>query len=118
MKNFLIFPGSETKLLTGLELGCSGIISAVCNVTAALARKVYDDFNNKEKQKFNEKLCSVRSVFDNYNLISALHSFMSVENNKFSKVLPPLALLSDNDKNELILKLKKLDFFPDRNMAA
>ncbi len=118
IKNFLIFPGSETKLLKGLELGCSGIISAVCNVTAALARKVYDDFNNKEKQKFNEKLCSVRSVFDNYNLISALHSFMSVENNKFSKVLPPLALLSDNDKKELILKLKKLDFFPDRNMAA
>ena len=42
--NFLIFPGSETKLLKGLELGCSGIISAICNVTAPLARKVYEDF--------------------------------------------------------------------------
>ena len=39
--NFLIFPGSETKLLKGLELGCSGIISAICNVTASLSRKVY-----------------------------------------------------------------------------
>ena len=37
--NFLIFPGSETKLLKGLEIGCSGIISAVCNVTALLASK-------------------------------------------------------------------------------
>ena len=47
--NFLIFPGSETKLIKGLKLGASGIISAVCNVTATLARKVYDDFYNKKK---------------------------------------------------------------------
>jgi len=47
--NFLIFPGSEVKLLKGLELGNSGIISAVCNVTASLARKVYEDFHNKKK---------------------------------------------------------------------
>jgi len=46
--NFLVIPGSETKLLKGLQLGNSGIISAICNVTASLARKVYDDFNNKK----------------------------------------------------------------------
>ena len=38
--NFLIFPGSEVKLLKGLELGNSGVISAICNVTGTLARKV------------------------------------------------------------------------------
>ena len=58
--NFLIFPGSELKLLKGLELGNNGIISATCNVTGSLARKVYDDFHNKKKQTFNEKLCSIR----------------------------------------------------------
>ena len=57
INNFSIFPGSETKLLKGLELGCNGIISAVCNVTAPLARKVYDDFMNKKPQTANEKLC-------------------------------------------------------------
>ena len=112
IKNFLIFPGSETKLLKGLELGCSGIISAVCNVTGVLARKVYDDFDKKNKQTFNERLCSIRNIFDNYNLISGLHSFMSIEDKKFKVVLPPLALLSDNDQKELLAKLKKLDFFP------
>jgi 4-hydroxy-tetrahydrodipicolinate synthase len=116
--NFLIFPGSETKLLKGLKLGCSGIISAVCNVTAPLARKVYDDFNNKKKQEFNEKLCLVRSIFDNYNLISALHSFMSEEDDKFKAVLPPLSLLNDKDKNDLIDELKKLNFYPDKKIAA
>ena len=116
--NFLIFPGSEVKLLKGLELGNSGIISAICNVTASLARKVYDDFHNKEKQTFNEKLCAVRKVFDNYNLISGLHSFMSEENEKYKRVLPPLNLLSESQKKELMFKLKDLEFFPEKNMAA
>ena len=116
--NFLIFPGSEIKLLKGLESGNSGIISAICNVTATLARKVYDDFLNKKKQTFNEKLCAIRRVFDSYNLISGLHSFMSVENKKYKTVLPPLSLLADKDQKELISKLKKLDFFPEKNIAA
>jgi len=116
--NFLIFPGSETKLLKGLELGNSGIISAICNVTAPLARKVYDDFNSKKKQSLNEKLCAIRKVFDNYNLISALHTFMSFENEKYKRILPPLSLLSDTQQNEFMLKLKKLEFFPEKDIAA
>ncbi len=116
--NFLIFPGSELKLLKGLEIGNSGIISAICNVTAPLARKVYDDFNNKKEQKFNKKLCEVRKVFDKYNLISSLHSFMSEENENYKRVLPPLSLLSESNKNELMNKLKELKFFPEKNIAA
>ena len=116
--NFLIFPGSETKLLQGLELGNSGIISAICNVTASLARKVYDQYHEKKQQKFNTKLCLVRKVFDNYNLISALHTFMSFENEKYKKLLPPLKLLNQVEEKELLLKLKKLDFFPEKNIAA
>jgi 4-hydroxy-tetrahydrodipicolinate synthase len=115
---FLIFPGSETKLLKGLELGCSGIISAVCNVTSSLARKVYDDFINKKKQQFNDKLCAVRKVFDNYNLISGLHTFMSIENDRYKRVLPPLDLLSDVQQKELMIKLEKLEFYPAKNKAA
>ena len=116
--NFLIFPGSETKLLKGLEIGNSGIISAICNVTAPLARKVYDDFHNNKKQTFNEKLCAIRKVFDNYNLISALHSFISEEDEKYKRILPPLNLLSEKEKKEFMSKLKDLEFFPEKNMAA
>jgi 4-hydroxy-tetrahydrodipicolinate synthase len=116
--NFMIFPGSELKLLKGLEHGNSGIISAICNVTAALARKVYDDFHNKKKQSFNQKLCAVRKVFDNYNLISGLHSFMSVENEKYKRILPPLKLLTDLEQKQLMSQLKELEFFPEKNIAA
>jgi len=116
--NFLIFPGSETKLLEGLELGCNGIISAVCNVTATLSHKVYQDFLNKKKQTLNEKLCAVRSAFDKYNLISGLHSFMSIENDKYKRVLPPLSLLSEKQQKDLISNLGDLNFFPEKNIAG
>ena len=118
IENFSILPGSELKLLKGLEIGNSGIISAICNVTATLARKVYDDFEKKKKQTFNEKLCAIRKIFDNYNLISGLHSFMSFENEKYKRILPPLSLLSETQQKEMMSKLKKLEFFPEKNIAA
>ena len=115
--NFMIFPGSETKLLKGLELGNSGIISAICNVTAPLARKVYDDFHNKKKQTFNERLCAIRRVFDKNNLISGLHSFMSIEDEKYKIVLPPLSLLTKEQEKQMIQELKILDFYPEKKAA-
>ena len=118
IKNFLIFPGSETKLLKGLEIGNSGIISAICNVTAPLARKVFDDFEEKIKQTENEKLIAVREVFDDYNLISALHSYMSIKDNNFKNLLPPLDLLNTTEKKELIDKLDNLKFVIKDNLAA
>ena len=93
--NFSVMPGSELKLLKGLELGCSGIITATTNVTSILARDVYDKFKNSSPQVFNEKLCLVRAVFDKYNLISGLHTFMSQIDNDFINLLPPLKLLNE-----------------------
>jgi len=116
--NFKIFPGSEAKLLKGLELGCSGCISAVTNVTHSLARKVFDDFENKKQQTINEKITKVRQTFDQYPLISALHSFLSVEDKRYQNILPPLTLLDDRSKDELLNKLKELDFMPSKNIAA
>ena len=118
LPNFLMFPGSEAKLLKGLELGCSGCISAVTNVTHSLARKVFDDFENKKNQSKNEQLIKVRETFDQYNLISALHSFLSDKNKKFSNILPPLVLLSDEKKRELNAKLNELKFNLEDNLAA
>ncbi len=118
LPNFLIFPGSETKLLKGLEIGCAGCISAVTNVTHSLARKVFDDFEKKKNQTDNEKLILVRETFDKYNLISALHSFLSTQDDIYKKVLPPLILLSDEEQKELISKTKNLKFFFNKGMAA
>ena len=108
--NFSVLPGSESKLLKGLELGSAGIITATCNVTAGLSRKVYDDFIDKKEQTTNKMLCNVRNTFEKFNLISGLHSFMSDEDEIYRNVLPPISLLSEKDKLQLIEELNKLNF--------
>ena len=111
LNNFSVLPGSESKLLKGLELGCSGIITATCNVSSLLARQVYDDFFNKKKQTINQKLCDVRNTFEKYNLISALHSYYSINDPVYKNVLPPLSILNAIDKKELTNNLEKLNFY-------
>ena len=118
LKNFSIFPGSELKLLKGLELGCSGIITATCNVTAELSRKVYDDFHSGKEQSYNQKLCDVRSAFDKYNLISGLHTYLSQKNESFKNILPPLSLLSKTDEKDLLNNLRDLNFKNQSSLAA
>jgi len=116
--NFSVLPGSESKLLKGLELGCSGIITATCNVTSALARKVYNDFLDKKEQTVNQKLCDVRNAFEKYNLISGLHAFYSKNNLIYKNILPPLSILDSNEEKELIDSLEKLNFSIKSTMAA
>ena len=118
LENFSIFPGSELKLLKGLELGCSGIITATCNVTAEMSRRVYDDFHSGKKQSLNQKLCDVRSAFDKYNLISGLHSYYSQEDKVYTNILPPLSLLNKNDEKDLVNSLKDLNFSNKQSLAA
>ena len=108
--NFSIMPGSELKLLEGLSIGCSGIITATANVTASLARNVYDDFVNKRDQTQNQKLCEVRSTFDKFNLISGLHTFLKSKDINFKNLLPPLHLLPKDQEYELKTLLKNLNF--------
>ena len=110
IKNFSIFPGSEAKLLKGLELGCDGVITATTNVTGHLAREIYDNFNNKLSLKSNQNLCDVRMSFDQYNLISGLHTLMAQKNSIYENLLPPLKLLDETEKNNLLSNLKKLNF--------
>ena len=118
IKDFSILPGSELKLLSGLKIGCSGIITATCNVTAKLSRKVYDDFFKNETQTVNDKLCEVRKTFDQFNLISGLHSFLKKTDNDFANILPTLSLLDAKDEKTLFDNLKALDFPKQTNVAA
>ncbi len=109
--NFKIFVGSEVRLLENLKLGGAGLISATVNITSSLARNVYESFKRgKVETDQNDHLVSVRKVFDNYNLISALHSYKAEENSFYNNIIPPLQLLSDEDKIKLFEKLKKINF--------
>ena len=116
--SFSILPGSELKLLKGLQLGCSGIITATCNATAQLSRKVYDDFISGKEQSYDQKLKSVRSVFDRYNLISALHTFYYREDKIYKNILPPLRILNKEEEKDLFDSLDNLNFTIKSQLVA
>ena len=110
IKDFSVLLGSELKLTEGLNLGCSGVITATCNATAKLSRKVYDDFNLGQKNESDKLLCNVRKEFDNYNLISALHTFFLEKDQIYSNMIPPLSILDRNKKKIFFENLNQLNF--------
>ena len=118
LDNFSVMPGSESKLLKGLELGCSGIITATCNATSKLARKVYDDFKDGKEQEVNTQLCDVRGTFEKYNLISGLHTFYKNKDNYYENLLPPLRILNKEEEIDLLNNLEKYSFSLKSSMAA
>ena len=118
-KNFSMFVGSEKKLIDNLRIGGAGVISATTNFSGLLAKKVYDDFKKTGSSSEDEKLKDIRSAFDETgNLITALHTLKSIENKAYANLLPPLELLNENKKDELIKKLKGLGVLNNKNMAA
>ena len=116
--NFSILPGSESKLLNGLQQGCTGIITATCNATSKLARKVYDDFISGDIQTVNDNLCDIRAEFEKYNLISGLHTYFSKKEIYYKNLLPPLSILKAKDESDLINNLEKLNFSLKNTKAA
>ena len=118
LDNFSVMPGSESKLLKGLELGCSGIITATCNATSKLARKVYDDFKDGKEQEVNIQLCDVRGTFEKYNLISGLHTFYKSKDSFYENLLPPLRILNKEEEIDLLNNLEKFSFSLKSSMAA
>ena len=117
IENFSLLPGSETKLLKGLQLGCTGIITATTNATASLAREVYDNFQKKKDYNSDKKLCDVRLVFEKFNLVSGLHTFFGKKNKIYKNMLPPLRILSNIEETELLKGLELLDF-KENNMVS
>ena len=118
-KNFSMFVGSEKKLLDGLKVGAAGCISATTNVTGSVAKKVFDDFHKSGNSSSDTKLKALRTVFDDTgNLVSALHTLKSLENEIYSNMLPPLEILSEDKKNKMLKRLKDLNFLSKKNIAA
>ena len=118
LDNFSVMPGSESKLLKGLELGCSGIITATCNATSKLARRVYDDFKDRKEQEVNTQLCDIRGTFEKYNLISGLHTFYKNKDSFYENLLPPLRILNKEEEIDLLNNLEKFSFSLKASMAA
>ena len=109
IKNFIVYPGSEKFLYDGLHIGCSGCISATTNVNIEAA-KLINNFNTTEGAETNQRIKTVRDVFEKYPVIAALKATKIKEDNSWSNIRPPLVDLSDQQKSNLLKDLKDINF--------
>jgi hypothetical protein len=43
---------------------------------------------------------------------------MTIEDEKYKYILPPLSLLTKDQEKKMMSELKTLDFYPDKSIAA
>ena len=60
----------------------------------------------------------MRRVFDNYNLISALHSYFSIKDKAYQNLIPPLRILNHDEKKTFIKNLDDLKFSTNNLLVA
>ena len=114
IKNFNMMVGNEINLLKNLEYGGTGAISATTQICPSLARKVFEE----KDQKDYEKMCAIRRAFDaTGNLITAVHFFLSLSDPRYELMLPPLIPLSKEKQKNLLNDLQKVGFYPERKAA-
>ena len=115
INNFSMLVGSEINLIKNLSLGGTGCISATTQICPALVRKVFE----RKDQKDFEKMCAIRRAFDaTQNLVTAIHYFLSISDSRYERMLPPLTPLSKEKQKNLLDDLKKIGFYPEKNIAA
>ena len=114
INKFCMLVGNEINLLKNLELGGVGAISATTQICPSLARKVFEEKNQKDY----EKMCAIRRAFDaTGNLITAVHYFLSLSDPRYELMLPPLISLSKEKQKNLLNDLKNVGFYPEQKAA-
>ena len=106
------FPGTETLLLDGLNMGAAGCISATINVTSRLAADIFARREADEAPVLQDRLTAIRETFDNYPLIEALKHMMAEHTGReaWRNVRPPIARLTRREGDRLAAELRALGF--------
>ncbi len=112
LDDFRVFAGSESFLLQNMRAGGAGCISATANVNPTAIRELYELWQDKEAERMQAALDTVRTVVQRHPMIPALKSVIASNrrDSQWEAVRPPLIPLSSNQKSELLGELHKLDF--------
>jgi 4-hydroxy-tetrahydrodipicolinate synthase len=107
-----IMPGAESYLLSALEAGASGCISASCNVNAQAIRKLYDDFKARRPglAEQQEALSAVRKILQLRPMIPVMKHLLAdaLRDPDWRHVRPPLLPLPDAEAAALGSELRAL----------
>jgi len=109
-----IFPGTETLLLSMLERGGAGTITASANINPGAIRKVYDAWadDDSDMVSFQEKITTFRLILQRNPMVPTLKAVLAHEHedDNWLRVRPPLTGLGSAAKDDLISALNGYGF--------
>ena len=109
-----IFPGTETILLSMLERGGAGTITASANINSAAISKVYDAWRQDDSDvvALQEKITILRLILQRNPMVPTLKSILARErkDEAWQRLRPPLTALSGTAQDDLQSALAGLGF--------
>ena len=112
-----IFPGNEEHLLTALDNGCAGCISATANANPRGIRKIFDSWLDADPSGINlqQQAFLVRKAFARHPIVAGLkqHAAWSSGDDSWLRLRPPLTLLDETDTATLKSDLAALNTLPE-----
>ncbi|MBN3786860.1 dihydrodipicolinate synthase family protein [Burkholderia sp. Ac-20353] len=112
--DFDVFAGSETELVTLMEAGAAGCISATANVNPAGLVDLYRNFTHADARSRQQRANAVRAAFARHPMIPALKAALAfyLDDPSLCHVRPPFVELAPDAQAQLIAELQALDFNP------
>ena len=106
--------GSDSLLFAGLEVGCSGMVSAVANVFPELVRDLYAAYDAGEErraQRLQSRVFDVRSALKRGPYMAGVKTALSLRDPGFDAgdLRAPLRTMGDDDRAALEADLEDLD---------
>jgi len=105
--------GSDSLIFTGLEIGCSGLVSAVANVFPELVvdcYEAYDAGNEGRARELQSEIFRVRDAFKTGGAyMSGVKTALRMRDFDAGPLRSPLRLKDDDSAREMRSRLEKID---------
>ena len=109
---FDVFVGSESFLLTNLQNGGVGCISATANINPAAIDELYRRWREPEANDLQKSLDDLRTIVAKHGMIPSLKAIVAhfTRHSEWSIVRPPLDALKAEQSHQLIAELETMNF--------
>ncbi|MFC7166512.1 dihydrodipicolinate synthase family protein [Halospeciosus flavus] len=104
--------GSDSLLFPGLEVGCSGMVSAVANAFPELVVDLYEAYDEGDEERARElqsRVYDVRDAIKRGPYMAGVKTALRLRGEDFGPLRSPLRLMDDEDARELEDDLEVLD---------
>lgn len=105
------FAGSDSLLVPGLDLGCTGLVSAIANAFPEIVVELYEAYDEGDReraQSLQQTLYAVRRAFKQGSYLAGVKSALSLRGFEAGALRRPLRRMNESDEAALEDELERL----------